>query len=152
MKHFTFRELGPTPDGSERLLAFDMNCIAELELALGDRSIYEILRERAGFNFMRHLLWAGLKRQEPRLTPEAVGDLIQKHVIEKGLNLEVIITPSLEALQKSGVLQAPKEAKPKGEVVDPGKSPSGGAGQKRPAPKAKKAATEEKQLEETPTN
>ena len=152
MKYYAFHHLGKASDGSDRMLAFDMNAIAELELLLGDRPILEILNERAGFNFIRHLLCVGLKWQDPTLTPQKVGDLIQDHVVEKGLGLEVVIAPALEALEKSGVMGTPKKPKPNGEVVDLSQSPSDGAGPKRPAPKAKKAATEEKQPEETPTN
>lgn len=118
MQYFKFTHLGPAPDGSERKLRFDLNAICDLEDAM-DGSIYTILRERAGFNFMRHLLWTGCKWQEPALTPAVVGELIQKEILDKGLDLEVIVAPALEALRRSGVLKSGKEAQPKeNEVVD----------------------------------
>lgn len=119
MQYFRFTHLGPAPDGSERKLRFNMNAICELEEAMDGASIYDILRERAGFNFLRHLLWAGLKWQEPALTPDVVGELIQKETLDKGSDLEVLVTPALEALKRSGVLKSGKETQPKeNEVVD----------------------------------
>lgn len=105
MQYFRFPHLGPAPDGSDRKLRFDLNAMCDLEDAMDGASIYRILADRAGFNFIRHLLWAGLKWNEPSLTPRKVGELIQKEVLDQGKDLEVVVTPALEALRRSGVLQ-----------------------------------------------
>lgn len=141
MQYFAFHQLGDAPDGSQRMLGFDMNVIADIEDAMGGQSIYRLMQQ-PGFNFIRHLAWAGLKWQDPKLTPADAGDLIQKFVIDKGKSLETLVDPIMEAIKKSGVLGKEKKAGPQEPKVGTGR-PTETAPAEAAEPETQDVATED---------
>lgn len=108
-----------------RFLRFDINAIADLEDMTG-KSVAEALsnRQKIGFSMIRALLWAGLKHEEPMLTVEAAGELINLFV-EKGGTIGILMAKVGEAIMSSGVF-APSGKK--------GGKPSDPPAEEKPAP------------------
>lgn len=101
--------------GKVRRLRYDFNAISELEEKL-DAPIGALLSDqKAGFRSLRGLLWAGLKWENRALTPEKVGELIQKH-LDQGGTIALFMEKANEALKLSGLFGADK---PEGEGSDP---------------------------------
>jgi hypothetical protein len=63
--------------GKERKLKFDYNSICDLE-ERASIGIMELMGERAGFNTLRLLLWAGLKSSNSGIALRDVGEWIQE--------------------------------------------------------------------------
>jgi hypothetical protein len=87
--------------GKNRVIRYDYNALADLEQA-GGASIATLFsnQDNLGFNFIRLIVWAGLKHAEPGFTIQRAGMLIQKH-IDDGGDLGTLTKTFLEALQKS---------------------------------------------------
>ena len=97
-----------------RELRFDYNAIAELENTLG-MTPNQIFQQRAGLFTIRGLLWAGLRHEQPNLTQEAVGNMIQSFISEHGGELDQLSTKVGEAIKASGLF---KEATEDGDEDD----------------------------------
>jgi hypothetical protein len=101
-----------------RNLRFSINALADLEqhLGIGPAQIFE--EGRVGFLTIRGLLWAGLRWEDKRLTPERVGDLIETF-IEKGGSLEGLMEPVSRALNSSGVIRVQQADSEESDVIPP---------------------------------
>lgn len=98
-------------NGDEKLrrLRYDFNAISELEEKM-DAPIGTLLSEnRMGFRAIRGLLWAGMKWENRSLTPQAVGELIQKH-LDAGGDLPGLTDKATQALRLSGIFGKEEEA------------------------------------------
>lgn len=63
--------------GKTRVLRYDLNALAELERVFG-KKISEIFREEnMGMWFIREMVWAGLRWSSSKLTPSAVGAMME---------------------------------------------------------------------------
>lgn len=89
-----------------RSLRFDINAISDLEMKANVGIGTLMSDERIGFNAIRLLLWAGLKWEDRRMSPEQAGTLMQEH-LEGGGGLRDIMTPIELAINKSGLLSDP---------------------------------------------
>lgn len=100
-----FIELG----GKNRRIRFDYNALADLEQMSGT-SIQKLFSDTGniGFNFIRMLVWAGLKSSEPGLTVQRAGALINQS-IEAGTSLDVIAKTFMEELSKSSAFGKKEE-------------------------------------------
>ena len=107
-------------DGKDRTLAFTQNDIADLEDALGGRSVIGILRkgEADSISFLRAAIAVGLRR-EVKLTPVQVGRLLG---CEPG-KTSVFVTAVVKALVLS--LQGPEVQQRFDEVEDDDASADG---------------------------
>jgi hypothetical protein len=90
-----------------RRLRFDVNALAELEMALGGQSFSEVLSGEMGLATIRALLWAGLRHEDRGITLERAGLLMQK-AIEGGTPLTDILAKVSEAVTACGIF--PKAA------------------------------------------
>lgn len=75
----------PVTIGKKRYnVRYTINALAELEDSM-DAGIQQILdKDRAGFQVIRNMVWAGLLHENPALTSEAVGDLLEGHLNDGG--------------------------------------------------------------------
>ncbi len=62
--------------GKERALAYDMNAICRFDEATGQNFLGGLEFEKLSAAHARALIWAGLLRESPDLTPEDVGAMI----------------------------------------------------------------------------
>ena len=87
--------------GKNRVIRYDYNALSDLEQA-GGASISSLFsdQDNLGFNFIRLIIWAGLKHAEPGLTVQRAGGFIQRYIDEGG-DLGILTKTFLEALQKS---------------------------------------------------
>ena len=93
-----------------RNLRFDINAFADAEALMGG-SVLEILGNETGllrFSVQRALLWAGLKHEDPSLTPQKVGSLMQEH-LTKGHSLTDLMKAVNDGILASGLISEPKE-------------------------------------------
>lgn len=92
-----FIELG----GKTRQIRFNYNALADLEQISG-ASIQKLFSDsnNLGFNFIRMLVWAGLKAADPGLTIQRTGVLIEQSV-SAGTPLGDIAKVFMEELSKS---------------------------------------------------
>ncbi len=68
--------------GRTRALRYDMNALAELEKSL-DKPISKIFDEdNVGINVLRQALFVGLKYSDRRLTPGAIGGMMDPKRLE----------------------------------------------------------------------
>jgi len=107
-----------------RELRFDYNAIADLENALG-LTPQQIFQTRAGLFTIRGLLWAGLKHEQPNLTIDAVGGMIQAYLSEFDGELEVLSDFIGQAIKASGLFKVEEPDGEEGEA----KGDSGNAGE-----------------------
>lgn len=64
-------------DGVERTLKFTLNALAELEDKYGSvDAAFALLDENPSIKALRFILWAGLMHEDPNLTEQQVGNLI----------------------------------------------------------------------------
>lgn len=84
-----------------RRLRFDVNALADAEERLG-MGLGRIMQQEASFALLRTLLWAGLRHEDRRLTPEAAGTLLQQHIAGGG-DLETVAARVMEAILASGL-------------------------------------------------
>lgn len=93
-----------------RWIRFDVNALADAEEALGGAAIGEVMQKGAGIRHIRALLWAGLRADDPKLTIERVGLLLEDH-LAKGGDMADIGDAIGKAFEKSGIYKsASKEA------------------------------------------
>ena len=92
-----FIELG----GKNRKIRFDYNALADLEQGLG-QPIQKYFADvsNIGFNFLRILVWAGLKSSDPGLTIQRAGMFINQ-ALEEGMDLDTLTKTFLEALHEN---------------------------------------------------
>lgn len=94
-----------------RRLRFDVNALADLEEHLGV-GIGKVMEQEANFRLLRALLWAGLKWEEPRLTIERAGALIQDY-LARGGDLDALAQKLISALlETSGLLTEQADEEP----------------------------------------
>lgn len=95
--------------GKVRRLRYDFNAISELEEKLGI-TIGQLMSadHKSGFREIRGFLLVGLKWENRALTPEKIGELIQKHIDEGG-ELSLVMDKCTEALKRSGLFGKPRE-------------------------------------------
>ena len=93
-----------------RNLRFDINAFADAESMMGG-SVLEILGNETGllrFSVQRALLWAGLKHEDPSLTPQKVGSLMQEH-LTNGHSLTDLMKAVNDGILASGLISESKE-------------------------------------------
>lgn len=98
-------------DGQQRSLRFGAAALAEAEQKMEFRNLPELLLQRFGFAVAVSYVWAGLRHENPRLTFQQAGDLIDGF-IERGGNLEDLVEPIVEALIRARVLKRAGESPP----------------------------------------
>lgn len=104
-----------------RHLRFDVNAISDLEELLG-MGVGEIVGnpKLSGFRTVRGLVWAGLKHEDPTITPQKAGDLMQDFMEKTGKGIEVIASLVSQAILESGAFDTKKkENPPTGEAAAP---------------------------------
>lgn len=89
----------------ERYLRFDWNRLCQLEDRLGMGLGRAIMLGRYEANLLRLLVWAGLLHEEPKLTVERAGELIQLY-LEGGGSLEELNRKINEALAATKLFKA----------------------------------------------
>lgn len=100
-------------DGKEFELKYDVNTVADFEMAMGKDMLSTIAKDgNYSVAEVRALLWAGLKHRSKLLTLEQVGGMLQKTLVT-GQNVNGILVKIFEAINKSGVygLQDEEEGK-----------------------------------------
>ncbi len=104
-----------------RNIRFDVNAISDLEELLG-MGVGEIVGNPkvSGFRTVRGLVWAGLKHEDPTLTPQKAGDLMQDFMERTGKGIDVIASTVSKAILESGAFDTKKKADPQtGEPAEP---------------------------------
>lgn len=73
-------------DGVERTLRFTLNAMAELEDKYGsvDAAFAEL--DKGSIKAVRFILWAGLMHEDPNLTEQQVGNLIDIQYMQELMN------------------------------------------------------------------
>ena len=73
-------------DGVERTLRFTLNAMAELEDRYGsvDAAFAEL--DKGSIKAVRFILWAGLMHEDPNLTEQQVGNLIDIQYMQELMN------------------------------------------------------------------
>lgn len=96
----------PIQFDKRRNLAFDLLAIKELETQMGGVPVGTIVQhlQQAGVNAIIFALWAGLKHEEPTLTPANVTELLTRYVNE-GKSLLPLARGISAALEASGVFR-----------------------------------------------
>lgn len=111
-----------------RRLKFDINALAEADDLLRDGVSASIASGDVRISDVRTLLWAGLKWEDPRLTREGAGELLQSYV-EGGGQLRAVTSSIIEALIASKLFsRAEKKTTPAASLSD---SESGSAEQNK---------------------
>ena len=93
-----------------RNLRFDINAFADAESLMGG-SVLEILGNETGllrFSVQRALIWAGLKHEDPSLTPQKVGSLMQEH-LTNGHSLTDLMKAVNDGILASGLISESKK-------------------------------------------
>ena len=70
-------------DGVERTLRYDLNALAEMEDRYGSVGAALKALENNSIKAVRFVLWAGLIHEEPGLTEQKVGSLIDMKLIQE---------------------------------------------------------------------
>ncbi|MTI95179.1 MAG: hypothetical protein FH749_06780 [Firmicutes bacterium] len=96
-----------TLNGEQYRLRIDINAMADAEERLG-MGFGKIMHQELSMSFLRVMLWAGLKWQHRRLTPEKVGGMLQRFV-EDGGDIEKIGIKITEAIVASGLVKQDEE-------------------------------------------
>lgn len=92
----------------QRNLRFDVNAFADLEDKAKAGIPTLMSEERVGFQSIRLLLWAGLKWEDRKMTPEYAGRLLQEY-IEDGGKLEAVMLKLMEGIKASGLIDMEDE-------------------------------------------
>ena len=88
--------------GKNKRLRYDFNAVADIEEKSG-KGLGSLFNEQnIGLYSMRLLLWGGLKWEDPGLTIQRTGQMIQQF-IEDGNDLEDLTPYIEEAINKSGL-------------------------------------------------
>jgi len=94
-----------------RNLRFDINAFADAEALIG-ASVLDVLSTETGllrFSVQRALIWAGLKHEDPSLTPQRVGAMMQIW-LESGKPLADLMKAVNDGILGSGLIR-PSDAK-----------------------------------------
>lgn len=102
-------------DGQTKLLKYDYNSVAEIEISFGKGIGRVLTEENVGFNVVRLFYWAGLKWKQPGITLQVVGNMLGKKISEEGLNIADLMEPVMEALKRSKLLGAGEEENSEGD-------------------------------------
>jgi hypothetical protein len=86
-----------------RTLRFSFNALCRMEQTLGTSVNRIVAGGVAGFTEVRALLWAALLHEQPDLTVEATGDLVQAY-LEQGGSFIALSAKMVEALERSGLM------------------------------------------------
>lgn len=102
-----------------RHLRFTINALEQLEATLGDMPLRDVIGQlnRAGIRVTRQALWAGLRHEDRKLTPDRVGELMDAF-FEAGGDLTDLYRAIDEAIMASGVFGSQK---PEGNEENPPK-------------------------------
>jgi len=76
-----------------RTLRYDLNALCAIEEATG-KPIAEALSAGSSFSAMRVIIWAGLKHEDPALTVEAVGAMVDPALMNVALEALVEALPN----------------------------------------------------------
>ena len=88
--------------GKNKRLRYDFNAVADIEEKSG-KGLGSLFSEQdIGLNSIRLLFWGGLKWEDPGLTLQRAGQLIQQFV-KDGNALEDLMPYIEEAINKSGL-------------------------------------------------
>ena len=88
--------------GKNKRLRYDFNAVADIEVKSGKGLESLFSEQNIGLNSIRLLLWGGLKWEDPGLTIQRTGQMIQQF-IEDGNELEDLMPYIEEAIDKSGL-------------------------------------------------
>jgi hypothetical protein len=99
-------------DGRTRALRFGSSAISRAEAKFEYRPFGQMVDCGVSNYFVQTLLWAGLLWQEPGLTWEQAGELIDHYTEETSRTYVDLTTPIFEALIEAGVFK--RQAKPNG--------------------------------------
>ena len=88
--------------GKNKRLRYDFNAVADIEEKSGKGLGSLFSEQNIGLYSIRLLLWGGLKWEDPGLTIQRTGQLIQQF-IEDGNTLENLMPYIEEAINKSGL-------------------------------------------------
>lgn len=103
-----------------KVLRFNMNALAALEDATG-ASLLDMKPSKFGFKQQRAFVWAALLHEEPKLTLEQAGDLLDE-VMDSPTEYNEVLEATLRAFA-----MAFPESKKSEDVTDPNaKSATGG--------------------------
>lgn len=92
-----------------RRLRFDVNALADLEIALGGQSLSEVFSGEMRIATIRALLWAGLRHEDRGITIERAGALLQKS-IDDGKTMADLLGRVSEAVTSCGIYAKPGES------------------------------------------
>lgn len=70
-------------DGVERTVKFDLNAMAELEDRYGSVDEAFAMLDKNSIKAVRFILWAGLVHEDPNLTEQKVGSLIDMQYMQE---------------------------------------------------------------------
>ena len=101
-----------TLDGQTLELKYTMNSICELEERAGKGIMKLLSLDQIGYNLIRLLIWTGLKHNNPTLTIENTGDLLESE-FKKGTDFSYLIEMAVKALDESGLLSNKKDLEKK---------------------------------------
>lgn len=73
------------------------------------------------------VVWAGLRHEDKRLTPERVEELVQDQV-DKGVSVAALVLQLTEALNLSGIIGRRRDEGDEGNVRTPSKTDPGAGG------------------------
>lgn len=100
-------------DGVERTLRFTLNAMAELEDRYGSVDTAFAKLDEGSIKAVRFILWAGLMHEDPNLTEQQVGNLIDVQYLQELMN-------SVETALDSDLPEQEAPAKlPDGNTSDP---------------------------------
>ena len=113
-------------DNKPRHVRFTLNAVTDAE-ALTGKNLLSLLLE-GGMRTTRALLWAGMKWEDRALTPEKVGDMMEKWITD-GKSYNDLERAAIEALQESGwyaeMMRQAAESQGVGDDTSPGESDGG---------------------------
>jgi hypothetical protein len=75
-----------------RRLRYDLSALADIEEKMGIDSVYEFFEKPLNFRTIRTVVWAGLLHEDPTLTEQDVGRMVD------GENYQVVYDATLQAL------------------------------------------------------
>ncbi len=108
-----------------RKLRFNHNAMADIEEATGV-GLQKFITRQQSFAFLRRVLWATSRWEDPLMTLEAAGDLMDAYMTPKeqggqGGNIDELADVCVEACRKAGVMRSVsdiKDAKAKAELEE----------------------------------
>ncbi len=95
-------------DGKVKKLRYNFNAIADLEQQVGSGVTKLFSEEMVGFNTIRLLFWAGLRWEDPGLTMQRAGMIIEQ-LLSEGHSFEELSGWITDAFQLSGLIGVKEE-------------------------------------------